>query len=471
MKPPKLWTFLTLTIPTGILLAIHAYLGSFTRLIADDYCTMYNARTFGVFGTALLWYRTWTGVYARALINEILLWIGPYHMWVIVPGILLIWLVITTLALRLLLETETQPNNRVWVSFSLSMILLFSILLLSPRLTQSLYWWGGLSAYTVPLILGTIFLILFLLITRRGWDRRFIVIWRLISFLLAFGLGGISESFTPILLVLIAAAFGWRWLNNQLILKSIAFWFLGSALIGASFALIFMISAPGNAIRQANFPPSPGIVEIFRIATNGYFEFIGSLLTQPPISAGVLGVWLGAVLIGGFAANDHPPRVWTIPAALLFGMAIAYLCFPPTAYGMSNVPPRRVLIISAFFLSAGLITSGYLAGKWSSHRMVDKSAVTAGLLLAVTLLLSYSSWVTSRTLYESRQTFVEFANLWDQVDAQILQAKANGDESITIPAMSSWTGLDRPNENPKFWATKCYSDFYGIQIFGPPYGP
>lgn len=103
--------------------------------------------------------------------------------------------------------------------------------------------------------------------------------------------------------------------------------------------------------------------------------------------------------------------------------------------------------------------------------MVDKSAVTAGLLLAVTLLLSYSSWVTSRTLYESRQTFVEFANLWDQVDAQILQAKANGDESITIPAMSSWTGLDRPNENPKFWATKCYSDFYGIQIFGPPYGP
>ncbi|MCC6499538.1 MAG: hypothetical protein IT313_04635 [Anaerolineales bacterium] len=471
MKPQKLWAFLTLTIPTSILLVIHAYLGSFTRLIADDYCTMYNARTFGVFGTALLWYRTWTGVYARALINEILLWIGPYHMWIIVPGALLIWLVITTLAIQLLMETEIQPNNRVWVSLSLSMIFLFSILLLSPGLTQSLYWWGGLSAYTVPLILGTIYLILFLLITRREWDRRGIVIWSLISFLLAFGLGGISESFTPIMLVIILAAIGWRWFTKQLTPQRIAFWFLSSALIGASFALIFMISAPGNALRQANFPPPPGIVEIFQIATNGYVEFIGSLLTQPPISAGVLGVWLGAMAIGIHAENDRPPRVWTIPAALLFGMALAYLCFPPTAYGMSNVPPRRVLIISAFFLSVGLITSGYLAGKWSSHRMAGKSTVTAGVLLAVTLLLGYSSWITSRTLYENKRTFVEFANLWDQVDAQILQAKANGDESITIPAMSSWTGLDRPNENPKFWATDCYSDYYGIQVFGPPYGP
>mgnify|MGYP003337145567 CR=1 FL=1 len=48
---------------------------------------------------------------------------------------------------------------------------------------------------------------------------------------------------------------------------------------------------------------------------------------------------------------------------------------------------------------------------------------------------------------------------------------ANGQESITIPAISSWAVRDRPNENPKFWATKCYSDFYGIQVFGPPYGP
>ncbi len=472
-KQQKLWLFFTLTIPSIIPIASHAYLGSYTRLIADDYCTLYNARTLGVFGTALFWYRTWTGVYARALINEVLLWIGPYQMWIIVPGVLLIWLAVTTIAISLLLKKDFQHGEQGWVAFPLSAIFLFIVLLLSPRLSQSLYWWGGLSAYAVPLILGTIFLIIFLLITQRAWDRRGVIAWSFIALLLAFGLGGISESFTPIFLACLASAIGWGWLNKQLSPKQIGFWFLGSAFIGAMLALIFMITAPGNAIRQANFPPSPGIVEIFQIATRGYFEFIASLVVEVPTLAGILGAALASMLIGVRASNNQPPRAWTIPAALIFGMFLAYLCFPPTAYGMSNVPPRRVLIISAFFLTTGLMTSGYLAGKWISSRLVEqrKHTFANGALIFAALLLGFSSWATSRGLYESRNTFIEFARLWDDVDAQILQAKANGEESITIPAMSSWTGLDRPNENPKWWPTRCYSDFYGIQIYGPPYGP
>jgi len=472
-KAQRLWLFFTLTIPSVIPIALHAYLGSYTRLIADDYCTLYNARTLGVFGTALFWYRTWTGVFARSLINEVLLWIGPYQMWIIVPGILLIWLTVTTLAMHLLLRNEFQSAERGWIALSVSSVFLFIVLLLTPSPEQSLYWWGGMSAYVVPLILGIVFLIIFLLIAQRAWDRRGVIAWSFIALLLAFGLGGISESFTPILMVCLASAIGWGWLEEELSLKQIGFWFLGSALMGATFALIFMITAPGNALRQANFPPSSGIAEIFQIATRGYFEFLASLVTDSSKLAGILGAALASMVIGIHASNDKPPRVWTIPAALLFGMFLAYLCFPPTAYGMSNVPPRRVLIISVFFLSAGLMSCGYLAGKWFSSRLVErrKSALTNGLLLFTALLMGYSSWTASRSLYGSRNTFIEFARLWDDVDSQILQAKVNGDESITIPAMSSWTGLDRPNENPKWWPTRCYSDFYGIQIYGPPYGP
>ena len=88
LKLQKSWIMFNLTIPPGIVIAMHAYLGSFTRLLADDYCSLYNARTLGVLGTAWFWYRTWAGVYARRLINEVLLWIGPYNMWVIALGAL-----------------------------------------------------------------------------------------------------------------------------------------------------------------------------------------------------------------------------------------------------------------------------------------------------------------------------------------------------------------------------------------------
>lgn len=472
-KPQKFWLFFTLTIPSVIPIALHAYLGSYTRLIADDYCTMYNARTLGIFGTALFWYRTWAGVFARSLINEILLWIGPYHMWIIVPGVLLIWLAVTTLAMRLLLKKEFQFAEGGWIALSISAVFLFLILLLTPSPEQSLYWWGGMSAYVVPLILGTIYLILFLLIAQRAWDRKRIIAWSILSFLLAFGLGGISESFTPILMVCLASAIGWGWLKKQLSPDQIGFWVLGSALIGATLALAFMITAPGNAIRQANFPPSPGIAEIFQIATRGYFEFLASLVMDRSKSAGILGAALASMAIGIHATNNQPPRAWIIPVIFLFGASLAYLCFPPTAYGMSRVPPRRVLIISVFFLTTGLMTSGYLAGKWISSRLAEqrKHTFANGVLIFAALLLGFSSWATSRNLYESRNTFIEFARFWDDMNAQILQAKSNGEESITIPAMSSWTGLDRPNENPKWWPTRCYSDFYGIQIYGPPYGP
>lgn len=472
-KPQKLWLVCTLTIPSVIPIALHAYLGSYTRLIADDYCTIYNARTLGVFGTALFWYRTWAGVFARSLVNEVLLWIGPYQMWIIVPGILLIWLTTTTLAMRLLLRNEFQPAERGWVAVSASAVFLFIVLLLIPSPEQSLYWWGGMSAYAVPLILGTVYLIIFLLITQRAWDKRRTIAWSFISFLLAFGLGGISESFTPIFMVCLASAIGWGWLKKQLTPQQVGFWLLGSALLGATLALVFMITAPGNAIRQANFPPSPGIAEIFQIATRGYFEFLASLVTDSSKSAGILGAALASMVIGIHASNDKPPRAWVIPVIFLFGAFLAYLCFPPTAYGMSRVPPRRVLLISVFFLSAGLMSSSYLAGKWISSRIAEhrKHILTNGILLFTTLLMGYSSWTTSQNLYESRNVFIDFAQFWDEVDAQILQAKANGEESVTIPAMSSWTGLDRPNENPKWWPTRCYSDFYGIQIYGPPYGP
>ena len=71
--------------------------------------------------------------------------------------------------------------------------------------------------------------------------------------------------------------------------------------------------------------------------------------------------------------------------------------------------------------------------------------------------------------YNDRITYIDFAKKWDQVDAQILQAKTNHLKVVNIPAMDNWAGLEQPTDNPKYWTTQCYSVYYGIQVFGPPF--
>ena len=71
-------------------------------------------------------------------------------------------------------------------------------------------------------------------------------------------------------------------------------------------------------------------------------------------------------------------------------------------------------------------------------------------------------------LYESRDTYISFAQRWDQADALIMQAKTNGDKSVTIPALHVWTGPGGdPTDNPNFWVTRCYSLYYDFPVFGP----
>jgi len=86
----------------------------------------------------------------------------------------------------------------------------------------------------------------------------------------------------------------------------------------------------------------------------------------------------------------------------------------------------------------------------------------------VGISIVFSTWINAKALYESRDTYISFAERWDQADAQIIGAKLNGDTSVTIAALDPWTGPGGdPTDNPKFWVTHCYSLYYGFPVFGP----
>jgi hypothetical protein len=70
------------------------------------------------------------------------------------------------------------------------------------------------------------------------------------------------------------------------------------------------------------------------------------------------------------------------------------------------------------------------------------------------------------SLYAARDTYIEYAKVWDETDAIIRQAKSDGEESVSVIPNASWAGMDLLNSNPKHWVNECYSFYYGIQVFG-----
>jgi hypothetical protein len=197
---------------------------------------------------------------------------------------------------------------------------------------------------------------------------------------------------------------------------------------------------------------------------------LSEIFNSPEKITALLGVTFVAIWIGTESKEKTSTR-WLMSLALVAAAFLSFASLVPSVYGLSKMPAQRTFIVPTYVIILSFGYMGLMVGKWLSTatNFLALPYTKVGLLLCATVLISFSSWVNSKTLYENRGIYSSFAQQWDQVDAMIRQAKLNGDESITIPAMDGWAHLDRPNGNPKFWATACYSEYYEIQVYGPPY--
>ena len=446
-------------------LAAYAYLGNFTRLIADDFCSMALADRLGLFRSVWYWYLNWSGRYTAFAADWLILSfsLGPYRFHYVVPAVLLLWFIFTVLVLFLYF----RRNNRLAFLHSLALagIFLFGVLLLTPDIPQSLYWWNGMRSYALPLLVLTFYLFLY----RLKFERLKVNPWMSCSlgFFLFFLSGGISETMavaqTAFLLYIISLH----------LLKTVAgpktkLMTLYYSLAGAAASLVVVILSPGNAIRQELLPPPPDAATLASISLQSYVVFIRTLWLEPVRAIGILAALIAALWTGGQYGNTASFRKELIPAYFLGGILVSFACFPPGVFGYSEPPPPRVMIIPIFFLLTGLMGAGFMAGSWLAERTGPPWTASPILLVLAVVLIAYSTTATARGLYQQRQIYTGFAERWDLADTRILQAKSAGQDSVTIPALNVWTGGGGdPIANPRYWVNQCYSLYYGLTVLGP----
>ena len=450
----------------GLGLAGYAHLGSYTRMIADDFCSGYHANRLGLLRSVWYWYISWSGRYSAFVADWLVLkfTLGPHALHYIVPVMIILWLIFLTFIIHAYLEN--QVSNAILHSILLSTGFLFTLFLLSPNVPQSLFWWNGARAYSLPLMLLTGCAFLFR--AARHFPKVRPNLGYGLSFALLFLIGGMGETY----------AIGQAGFLSFLIFLNIAKWrkerrtdlyTLMAGLAGTIVSLVVIIMAPGNAIRQSLLPPSPDLGKLLSVSVQGYLLFIRDLLIDPKKVTGLLGVILLCIWTGMQYRDDNSSNTRLIIINALGGIALSFLCFPPGVYGYSEPPPSRTYIIPTFFLLLFTLYTGCLAGK----RLTSLSGSLrnwGNLIMAVLfVLIGYSTITNSMELLEQRREYIEFANKWDEVDKLILNAKAGNQASVNIPAMNNWAHLEAPTDNPRNWVTYCYSKYYGIQVVGPPF--
>ncbi|HEX2697872.1 MAG TPA: hypothetical protein VHM28_09200, partial [Anaerolineales bacterium] len=226
----------------AMMLLLHGYIGSFTRYIADDYCSAYWAERFGLLRSVWHWYITWSGRFSAYASDWFIMLIGARNVRFIPPIVLILWLAITTFALYLYVRRILSKENAFGLSLLLSVVFIFSMLLLSPNIQQSFFWWNGMRSYNLPLIFLTLFALVFQLASEKLTTVKSIVLGSLFTLVFFFLNAGLSDTFAVAQFTLLGILI-FLWLINPEHRKA-DLAIPSAGLLGTALAIIVIILSP-----------------------------------------------------------------------------------------------------------------------------------------------------------------------------------------------------------------------------------
>ena len=167
----QLWVIGLLAVCFLAAVAAQAYVGSFSRMMADTYCYAANVVGDGLWATQQIWYNQWTGRFSFNLAESLTGWAGPRLVPFLPPLALFVWLAILVSLVYQLRLSASRPVS-LGLSFLFSGLVLAVTLGDIPLVAQSLYWSSGLNNYVPPLILLTAYASLLVYACRRPTVSR-----------------------------------------------------------------------------------------------------------------------------------------------------------------------------------------------------------------------------------------------------------------------------------------------------------
>ena len=247
-------------------LLIHIYLGSYSRFIADDFCSSAMAHSQGILRGTLFWYLNWNGRFSANFLDSLFGYLGPAATPYATGLVVTLWFFALASAVSQLLPSVEE---RLLKSCIIAAMVLFATLHVLPLVGQSLYWGQGMRSIVPPLIFGTASLAL--IANHGNSPAKTSSQWIITAALVTFIAVGFAETYFAVQTAALVFAF-----VIPVIFKRYAppnkrnyFLLLIAGLVGSLAGGLVMFVAPGNKFRQNAFPTPPAIPELLSVSFRG----------------------------------------------------------------------------------------------------------------------------------------------------------------------------------------------------------
>ncbi len=454
-------------------IAAAEYMGSLSRYLADDFCTLGSLRDLGFWGSQVYWYTTWSGRFAFTFTVNIFEALGAWMVPLLPAAHLLGLLVGARWAFARWLARSEDRGSR-WAVWFIGGLVVYETISSAPNLYQSLYWQTGVLTYVAPLVMASFY---------AGW----ILGWReggevgagslLISALAMAVAVGYSETVGSMLVAALAGACLLLWLLAEAgTARTSALRLVGAGLLGGILGMLVVAAAPGNAARQALLTPSSSAVFWFKETTRNAYIFSVRTLRGDPLRL-ALGLAL-PFLLGGASAprtkaspvEEASPlrRLLFLVALPPFTFGLVMACMAPTQYAMASYPDGRLLISAQFAVATGMALWGAAAGRWlmgywpaATGRWPQAGMAVVCVLALVTL--GFDSFGATRQLLAPLPDARDFAARSDERLTKVLEAHQAGIESLPVASLTHMGGLDEISSDSANWVNVCFAQAYGLK--------
>ena len=454
-------------------LVIHVYLGSYSRFIADDFCSSAVARSRGIFGGSLYWYINWNGRFSANFLDSLFGYLGPAATPFATGLVVTAWFIVLAIALVQILPPVEKREAQLLESGIIAAMVLFAVLHVIPLVGQSLYWGQGMRSVVPPLILATVYIAF---IAKKSKSQDTVTLsWLIATALLTLIAVGFAETHfavqtAAIVFALVIPSVFKRYAPSN---KRNYFLLLIVGLAGSLAGGLLMFVAPGNKFRQSAFPPPPPLPELLSISLRGLREFFELVV----LARGKWYIWVGLIICGFiFGLQIFQPRegssrrdVWTLVWLPVVAFVLLLACWVPMAWGTSLTLAYRTFIIPAYVLVCLVTCWAYIAGRVCRSAYVSFTRRTPVVATALPLifLLAFGLLAAgiSREMWQQRSLFTGYARRWDEREQMIRRAKSQGLPYALVLRQHNWGALEEIAVDPKItWLTKCVSDYYGINV-------
>ena len=436
--------FSTTFLPWALFLAgslpllVLAYLGFFTRYLADDYSIALILSKLGFWQAQVYWYQNWLGKFTHTfLVTFFSLGGVPLVRWLPMLALLL-WSLFLFGCLGQALRVFQLTLAPAWRGL-LVVLIMFGTLKSLPEYQQVVFWQSGISDYMSSVVLSSLLLSLFLKRILLSGNRP-LAGWEMAAWFVAiFISGGCSETWaamqvTWFTLGLLSLPI-WR---TAAVRRNAIIW-LALGFLAACLAFVVMAKAPGNMNRDTVVAElsfnlvSTALLSAFLDVNRFLFEWVSGQTTL------ILLLFL-AGLGAGFSRQESESNPNRLPLGLLFlagAFILLWAGFAPRFAAMGTRPPDRAIFTPLYLFILTLVFCGLLAGDLLRSRLRPAWPVYSLLQLSLFLLVG---WLPLRAAVSYATLAPElrlYAHLWDERDTFLRQAAARGEQEVIVNSLRS----------------------------------